>query len=142
MTEFENIFAPYHFSETRCIVFPLEIKKKGLLKIEFKLPIYVSLLKDIYISSSATGKNPVSGYITLNFNGHDINCMQYAVIKSVAVDDYSKGFPVNELIQPNSFMQGFYYDAGSTKKYPYTIKIYLHYKNSYCENHSIKTSGS
>lgn len=144
MKTIEQIYKPYSFSDTRCYVFILDIGTKGYLKIEHKIPAYVRKLKGIFISVNGiiqpTASGPpsrsggtssiVAGFITLNFNGQSLKCFQYSVPQTLYLMDCSHPIPFDEQLNPNSFLQGYYFDnlLYITPKPAYKLSIYLHYE--------------
>lgn len=130
MKTIEDIYKPYNFSKTRCYVIVLKVTKNGFLKIEHKLPSYIKELKGVFVSTDCTTNvSHLDGLISLNFNGQSFKSFQAFVYKVVQFRDCSHPQIFNEILLPNSFLQGFYYDLTNTKNFPYTIRIYLHYTN-------------
>lgn len=130
MKTIEDIYKPYNFSETRCYVIVLKVTKDGFLKIEHKLPSYIKELKGIFVSTDCiSNATHLDGLISLNFNGQSFKSFQSFVYKVVQFRDCSHPKTFDEIILPNSFLQGFYYDLTNTKDFPYTLSIYIHYKN-------------
>jgi hypothetical protein len=139
MKTVEQLYEPYDFSATRCYVFTLEVGTKGYLKIEHKIPAYVRHLKGIFITAYVTnGKGQtnsfkqiplVAGFITLNFNGQSLKCFQYGIPQTIYLVDCSKPLPYEELINRNSFVQGYFINSTTflPTKYAYKLSIYLHY---------------
>ncbi|OFY86581.1 MAG: hypothetical protein A3F72_08885 [Bacteroidetes bacterium RIFCSPLOWO2_12_FULL_35_15] len=143
MKTIEQYYEPYNFSATRCYVFTLDIGVKGFLRIEHKLPAYVRNLKEIFVSVSPKNKRVgvdymkasvpktpiVAGFITLNFNGQSLKCFQCAVLQTLYLNDCSNPLPFNELINRNSFIQGFFIQNTTfiESRFSYRISIYLHY---------------
>lgn len=143
MKTIEQYYEPYNFSATRCYVFTLDIGVKGFLRIEHKLPAHVRNLKGIFISVSIKNKRvggeypkasipkmpTVAGFITLNFNGQSLKCFQCSVPQTLYLNDCSKPLPFDELINRNSFIQGFFIQNTRfiESKFSYRISIYLHY---------------
>lgn len=130
MTSIHNIYEPYDFSANPCYVIEYQIVTSGYQKIEHKLPGYIQKLKGVFVSVDcrmSAGKQ--IGIIILNFNGQGLKNIQLPIIRSNIARDHSRPVPLDEEIQPNSFLQGFYYDMMNIPmNYPYTLKIYLHYQ--------------
>ena len=130
MNAIDKIYAGYNFSATRCYVIPLSVNINGYMKIEHKLPAYVQNLKGIFVSVScktSAGRN--AGFLFLSFNGNTLKNIQLPIIRTNLLLDCSHPLPLDEIIQPNSFVQGFYYDTtNGASGYPYTLSIYLHYE--------------
>lgn len=135
----ESIYAPYDWSKTKCYVIPIKVNEAGYLKIEHKLPNHIKEVKDIFISVNCTdfasGRSiitKIAGYISLNFNGHVFKTLATAVVKTYRFKDIRNPIPVNAELEPNSFLQGYYWDfANPHDGYPYTLSIYLHYIPNY-----------
>jgi hypothetical protein len=133
MKTIEQVYKPYNFSSTRCYVFTLVVSDKGFVKIEHKLPNYIRHLKGIYISSSGIsandGASKIAGHISLNFNGQSLKCFQHSFNHTIYKDDCSHPIEFKELILPNSFVQGYFFDNKLAQlfKRPFKLSIYLHY---------------
>lgn len=130
MKAHEKIFEAYNFSENPCHIITLNVTGLGFIKIEKKLPNEVQQLTGIFASVNYPATQPkIVGYVTLNFNGNSLQPFQMPIVKTRFLKDTSKPYELNEKIKPNSFMQGYYFDAtGSPGNYPYTVTLYLHYK--------------
>lgn len=130
MNAIDKIYTGYNFSATRCYVIPLSVNINGYMKIEHKLPEYVQNLKGIFVSVSCqTSASRNAGFLFLSFNGSVLKNIQLPIIRTNLLRDCSHPLHLDEIIKPNSFVQGFYYDAtGGVGGYPYTLNIYLHYE--------------
>lgn len=134
MKTIEEIYEPYNFSTTRCYVFTLDIGAKDFIKIEHKIPAYVKNLTGIFVSVSGMAINEgtpvVKGFISLNFNGQSLKCFQASIPQTYFLNDCSNPILFEEKIEPNSFVQGYYYGYpfNFSIKVQHQISIYLHYK--------------
>jgi hypothetical protein len=131
MKKLANIFKPYNFSENPCHIITFQVLAFGFTKIEVKLPNYVQQLTGIFASINYPAIQPkIAGYFTLNFNGNALQAFQMPIVKTTFLKEVSTPYELNEALKPNSFMQGYYYDAtGVPNNYPYTVTLYLHYKH-------------
>jgi hypothetical protein len=129
MNIIDKIYAPYNFTTSPFIVIPISVEAKGYLKIEYKIPNFLQKLKGIYVSVTV-GLTPskIAGLISLNFNSQSLKAFQRAVPKTYLINDCSKPYELNETIDANSLMQGYYFDTSQSSKYPYLLSIYLHYE--------------
>lgn len=138
----DDLYAPYDWSKTKCYVIPIKVAGSGYLKIEHKLPNHIKEVKDIFLSVNCTDHRPskaklsrVAGYISLNFNGHVFKTLSTALLKTYFFKDTPNPFPVDAELEPNSFLQGYYWDvANPSDGYPYLLNIYLHYIPNYHNN--------
>jgi hypothetical protein len=121
---------PYNFSSTRCYIIEIEVER-SYKKIEHKLPRHIRNLKGIFVSVHLP-KNPSSktaGIISLNFNGQSLKCFHHPVIRVAHLHDWSNPIPLDEHIRPNTFIQGYFMGHNIRDIFfPFTVKIYLHYK--------------
>lgn len=129
MKTIEQIYQPFDFSATQCYVIMLEVAQGNYMKVEHKLPQHIRNLKGIYVSTSRTVINSEQvAFISLNFNGQSLKCFHSPLNRTIAFDDCSSPFPMDEIIKENSFIQGFYTALDfSGEEQPYTVTIYLHY---------------
>jgi hypothetical protein len=132
MTSIHNIYEPYNFSKFPCHILSMPISVQGYNKLEFKLPEYLQKLKGVFASvdcKSSAGK--LAGFLVMNFNDQALKNFQLPITRTnfYGMADLSHPIDFNEIILPNSYLQGFYYDnVGIIPEYPYTLKIYLHYE--------------
>jgi hypothetical protein len=132
MKTIQNIYEPYNFSKFPCYIIEVPIIVSGYKKLEYKIPEYLQKLKGVFVSVDC--KNSVSkvvGFLIMNFNDQALKNFQLPITRTnfYSMADFSHPIYFNETIQPNSFLQGFYYDnVGIPLEYPYSLKIYLHYE--------------
>lgn len=126
MNPIDDIYKPYDFSSTSCIVIPLTVLHSGYLKIEESIPSHVEVLKDIFITTTLNGGSKYAGIVSLNFNGGALS-IQLPVYKSYKLLDSTKPRHINKALKPNSLLQGYYLDISNTSLFPYKVSIYLHY---------------
>ena len=127
MKNIKERYRPYNFSSSGCHVIELIISQSGVTRIEAKLPSYVGTLTGIYISCHTDSTEKLTGYISLSFNSGAQKSLKLAVLNSKMLRHSSHPIPLNQELRSNSSVQGFYLDA-LDRNFPYTIKIYLHYK--------------
>ncbi len=129
MKTLTDILRPYNFSKTRCHIVRVDVLNQGYTKLECKVPAYVQKLKGIYLSANSlhSGSQCI-GYISLSFNGNAFKTFQTMVYQTIHLSDTSNPFPLNEQLERNSFMQGYYYDISNVLGGPYRLSIYLHYE--------------
>lgn len=120
-------YTPYNFSSTQCHIVKLNVQKTGTVKIEEKLPIEVKQLKGVFISANIQTQAKSVGFITLTFNEGQTNPVQYAVINTNFLKNASHPLPLDEVIKPNSLMQGYFRLDETDATLPMTLTIYLHY---------------
>lgn len=130
MDALEKTYQPFNFSSTRCYVAVFKIAVAGYFKIDHKLPSYITKLKGIFVSVDCRASQSImTGGLTLNFNGQALKNFQIAVPRTRIIKDCSHPITFDEVIKPNSIMQGYYFDlANLPDGYPYTLSIYLHYE--------------
>lgn len=127
MKTIKDIYTPFNFSTTRCYIIRLSVAQNGYMKIEHKLPSYIQHIKAILITSTARADKNVLGFASLNFNGQAFKSIELAVPNMKAVFDCPPPLPLDEAIEANSYVQGYYFDSSKIKAFPYIISIYLHY---------------
>jgi len=128
MKNIKDRYKPYNFSSSRCHVIELIISGTGVTRIEAKLPSYIKTLTGIYISCHTDSPQKVTGFINVFFNEGAQKSLKLSVLNTKVIKHSSHPLPLYQDIKSNSSIQGFYLDALETN-FPYTIKIYLHYKN-------------
>lgn len=120
-------YKPFNFSETAVYVVKYEITHTGATKIETHLPVYIKKLKGICFTANPNGEETIAGYISLTFNEGALKNVQLPVMNSRRLTDVSHPIPINEQINSNSMMQG-YFLAADTLTPPFRLSIYLHYE--------------
>lgn len=127
MNAIDKIYNPYNFSSTRCYVLIVEPKGKTLAKIEHKLPGYIKRIKGICVTSTLSSNVILHiGLVSLNFNGNALKSFHFPVPNTYKQPEISNPINLDELIQPNSFIQGYFFGVKSPAKF-YTVSIYIHY---------------
>ena len=128
MNAIDKIYKPYDFSATRCYVLIVEPHGKALAKIEHKLPSYIKRIKGICVTCTLNSKFILhAGIISLNFNGNSFKSFHLPVVNTYKQPEISNPLNMDEQLQPNSFMQGYFYGVKSPSKI-YTVSIYIHYE--------------
>lgn len=127
MKNIKDRYKPYNFSSSRCHVVELIISQAGVTRIEAKLPSYIKTLTGIYISCKTDRPEKVTGLINIFFNEGAQKSLKLSVLNTKVLKHSSHHLPLNQEIKSNSSIQGYYLDTMNVG-FPYTIKIYLHYK--------------
>lgn len=127
MKNIKDRYKPYNFSSSRCHVIELIISQGGVTRIEAKLPSYIKTLTGIYISCNTDRPEKVTGLINVFFNEGAQKSLKLSVLNTKVLRHSSHPLPLNQEIKSNSSIQGFYLDNLNVG-FPYTVKIYLHYK--------------
>lgn len=128
METIEQAYDPYDFSSTRCYVIVFNPFESGLFKIEHKLPSYIKTLRGIFVSNTFPANNKKHiGILSLNFNGHAFKSFQLPVPNISQQPEVSAPLELHEAIQPNSFLQGYFYGLRNRQGNFYKVSIYLHY---------------
>lgn len=129
MNAIDKIYNPYDFSSTRCYIIVIEPHGAALTKIEHKLPSYIRTIRGIYVSNTFRSNivNHV-GILSLNFNGNAFKAFHLPLPNTRIQPEVSNPLDLNERLEPNSFLQGYFYGIKSLlpKNY-YRISIYIHY---------------
>jgi len=129
MNSIEDTYKPYDFTKNKTYVIKYAIQNAGYMRIEHKLPSYVQYITGVLITASeVNSRSEYVGNLSLNFNGQSSKSLQLPVPKTDLLSDCSQAIPFEEEIKPNSFLQGYFFDNSKSKKMPYTLTIYLHYK--------------
>lgn len=132
MTSIHNIYEPYNFSKFPCHIINIPISVTGYNKLEIKIPEYLQKLKGVFVSVDCkNGVSKLAGFLVMNFNDQALKNFQLPITRTnfYALADFSHPIEFNEVILPNSYIQGFYYDnVNIPSEYPYNLKIYLHYE--------------
>lgn len=127
MKTIKETYSPYNFSFSKCHVVELIISQNGVTRIEAKLPFYIRVLTGIYITCKTESTNRLVGYISVFFNEGVQKSLKLSVINPKVMKHHSQPIPLNQELNSNSSIQGFYLD-NTNENFPYTVKIYLHYK--------------
>ena len=127
MKNIKDRYKPFNFSSGSSHVIELIISQAGVTRIEAKLPTYIKTLSGIYISCKSQRPEKVTGFINLFFNEGAQKSLKLSVLNTNVLRHSSHPLPLNQELKNNSIMQGYYLDTLATG-FPYTIKIYLHYK--------------
>jgi hypothetical protein len=132
MKTIQNIYEPYDFTKNPCYIIGVAVNQPGYVKIEYKIPDFLKNLTGVFASVTCRNSSlKLAGFLILNFNQQLTKCFQLPIFRTnlYPKKDHSKPVELNEEIVPNSYVQGFFYDyVGLGGEYPYTLKIYLHYK--------------
>jgi hypothetical protein len=123
-------YKPYNYSENKSFIITLTVAADGIYKIESKLPRESVTLTGIYISCSPASVQRVIGLVNLFFNEGILKNFSMPVMNNSRYPYPANPIPLNEYVRPNSTMQGVYYHNADADTYPFTIKIYLHYKET------------
>ena len=128
METIEQAYNPYDFSSTRCYIIVVNPPERGIFKIEHKLPSYIKTLRGVFVSNTFP-EHPRKnvGILSLNFNGHAFKSFQLPIPNISKQPEVSQPLELHEAIQPNSFLQGYFYGLRNPGGTFYKLSIYLHY---------------
>jgi hypothetical protein len=127
MKNIKDRYKPYNFSSSRCHVIELIISGTGVTRIEAKLPSYIKTLTGIYISCHTNSPQKVTGFINVFFNEGAQKSLKLSVLNTKVIKHSSHPLPIHQELINHSTIQGYYLDTLGAG-FPYTVKIYLHYK--------------
>ena len=129
MNTIDETYKPFDFTKNKTYVIQYAIQNAGYMRIEHKLPSFIQHITGVLFTvSEVNSKHEYVGIISLNFNGQSSKSLQLPVPKTDLLSDSSQAIPFEEEIKPNSFLQGYFFDNSKSKKFPYTLSIYIHYK--------------
>lgn len=126
----KDSYVPYNFSNTKCFVVTLAVTPTGICKLESKLPLQAKVLKGVYATTNAIAEELLIGTVNLWFNEGIFKSVSIPVMNTRILKHNSHPMPLKEEMEPNSTMQGIYFNRTTALAFPYLVRIYVHYEES------------